>query len=47
METDTDVVGEKQPFLTNRSYSNEGKVKFLQIIGKSKGQTCFKKYEKR
>ena len=30
MATDTDFAGEKQPFLMNTSYWNEGEIKFLQ-----------------
>ena len=29
--TKIDLIGEKQPFLTNTPFLNEGKVKFLQI----------------
>ena len=41
--TEVDLIGEKQPFLTNIPFLNEGKVKFLQI----KQDTIRQKYEKR
>ena len=31
MATEIDLVGEKQPFLTDTSFLKKGKVKFLQI----------------
>ena len=43
MTTEIDLIGEKQPFLTNRPLLNEGKVKFLQI----KQNTIRQKHEKR
>ena len=43
MTTETDLIGEKQPFPKNRPFSNEGKVKFLQI----KQDTIKQKREKR
>ena len=43
MTTETDLIGEKQPFLTNTLFLNKGKVKFLQI----KEDTIRQKHEKR
>ena len=31
MNTEIDIIGEKQPFLTNKPFLNEVNVKFLQI----------------
>ena len=31
MITETDLIGDKKPFPTNRPFLNEGEVKFLQI----------------
>ena len=42
MTTEIDLVVEKQPFLTNRLFLNEGKVKVLQI----KQDTIRQKHEK-
>ena len=41
--TEIDLIGEKQPFLSNTRFLNEGKVKFLQI----KQDTIRQKPEKR
>ena len=43
MTTEIDLIGEKQSFLTNIPFLNEGKVKFLQI----KQDTLRQKHEKR
>ena len=43
MTTEIDLIGEKKPFLTNTSFLNEGKVKFLQI----KQDNIRQKHEKR
>ena len=40
MATDTDLVGEKQPFLMNTSYLNKANIKFLQIIQDTIRQIC-------
>ena len=47
MTTETDLVGEKQPFLTNTSFLNKSKVKFLQIKQDTIKQKHCQKYEKR
>ena len=38
---------EKNKSLTNTSYSNESKIKFLQILQGTTRRTCCQKYEKR
>ena len=43
MTTEIDLIGEKQSFLTNIPFLNEGKVKFLQI----KQDPIRQKHEKR
>ena len=43
MTADIDLIGEKEPFLTNTPFLNEGKVKFLQI----KQNTIRQEHEKR
>ena len=43
MTTDIDLIGEKETFLTNTPFLNEGKVKFLQI----KQNTIRQEHEKR
>ena len=43
MTTEIDLIGEKQPFLTNTSFWNDGKIKFLQI----KEDTIRQQHEKR
>ena len=47
MTTETDLVGEKQPFLTNTFFFNKGKVKSLQIKQDTIRQKCCQKHEKR
>ena len=43
MTADIDLIGEKETFLTNTPFLNEGKVKFLQI----KQNTIRQEHEKR
>ena len=43
MTTKINIIGEKQPFLTNTPFLNEGEVKFLQI----KQDTIRQKHGKR
>ena len=38
MKAEIDIIGEKQPFLTNKPFLNEVKVKFLQIKQENKCQ---------
>ena len=47
MTTEMDLAGEKQPFLTNTSFMNKGKVKFLQIKQDTIRQKYCQKHEKR
>ena len=47
MTTVIDLVGEKQPFLTNTSFLNKCKVKFLQIKQNTITQKCCQEHEKR
>ena len=47
MTTEIDIVGEKQPFLTNTPFLNKGKVKFLQIKQDTVRQKCDQTHEKR
>ena len=45
--TETDTVSEKWTFLTNTSFFNNDKVKFLQIKQGTLRQKCYQKHEKR
>ena len=47
MTTEIDLVGEKQPFLTNKSFLSKGKNKFLEIKQETIKQKCCQKYRKR
>ena len=47
MTTETDLVREKKPFLTNKSVLNEGKVKFQWMKQDMIRQEYFQKHEKR
>ena len=47
MTTEIDLVGEKWPFLTNTSFFNKDKVKFLKIKQDTIRQKCCQKHEKR
>ena len=45
--TEIDLAGEKKAFLTNTSFLNKGKVKFLQIKENTISQKCYQKHETR
>ena len=47
MTTEIDLVGEKQPFLTNKSFLSKGKNKFLEIKQETIRQKSCQKYRKR
>ena len=47
MKTEIDLVGEKEPLLTNTSFLNKSKVKFLQIKARHYKTKMLTKQEKR
>ena len=47
MKTEIDLAGEKEPLLTNTSFFNKSKVKFLQIKARHHRTKMMTKQEKR